>query len=492
MFHYSIYRTYSNITLEKKHIFFENFSKKCVFLYFIQLYQSFLKSTPFEKAAFMMHMKQKTLCKTVHQYNKELVTKEDMDKLIEIAEDYRIVKNYVFQRYGGIKSLNKIYPGYTIQKELTDSTFRKQLGLPSVYFNVAILDAMKAIKSQWARTKKKVLKRILNHPNFTDDEKHYLRFLLKVSNAFEMVLNDKEICLEPVLQEKYKMLSDGIDVKRLHSYLKRQVRKSHVIPIAKTTDGFSMTERAYRYGEHGIYITTKEKRRRVFVKLTDNNAYTRQLYIKLFPDAGDIELFIPVEMKCKAHRDYVNEIGLSVGMRTMLTTDKGHTYGEELGQYHALLAQWMRQKNTKEKNETNAGRKKYINVKNKRTEQLHSYINKEINRFIEIEKPKVIYVPKLPPTQKHYGRKDINYAVSTWQRGYIRKRLEQKCIQHSIDLVEVFGKDIGNVCSICNHLGKKEEDIFYCPVCDRHINLKVNAAENAKNRGMKSHEVDKS
>lgn len=439
-------------------------------------------------------MKEKSLCKTVHQYNKQPVSKEDMDKLLEIARDYQTIKNYVFQRYGGIKSLDKIYPGYTVQKELANTPLRKQLGLPTVYFNVAILDAVKNIKNQWERTKKQVLKRVNHHPDFTDDEKHYLRFLLKVSNAFAMVLNDKVIVLDVSLQEKYKSLSRGIDTKRLHSYLKRQVRKYHVTPMAKTADGFSLIERAYRYDAHGIFITTKEKRQRIFIELTDNNAYTRQLYIKLFPEEENIELFVPVEMKCRAHADYVNEIGLSVGMRTMLTTDEGHIYGEELGQYHALLTQWMRQKNANIASnlEDNFGRKKYTANKNRRTEQLHSYINMELNRLIETEKPKVLYIPKLPPTQKHSGQKEINYSVSTWQRGYIRKRLEQKCKQHSIELVEVFGKDISNVCCVCNEYGKKEDDYFVCRKCNSRINIKTNTARNVKNRGIKGKDLDKS
>lgn len=439
-------------------------------------------------------MKQERSCKTVHQYNKNPISKEDMDKLLEIAKDYMAVKNYVFQRYGGIKSLDKIYPGFTVQRELTDCTFRKQLGLPSVYFNVAILDAVKTIKNQWERTKKQVLKRINLHPEFSDDEKHYLRFLLKVSNAFAMVLNDKEILLDSALQERYEELSRDIETLKLHSYLKRQVRKYHVIPTAKVVDGFLLAERAYRYDTHGIFITTKEKRKRVFIELTDNNAYTRQIYIRLFPETGNVELFIPVEMKRKHHADYHSKIGLSVGMRTMLTTDEGHIYGEELGQYHALLSQWMRQQhiNFAMSGNVTSTRKKYLTNKSRRTEQLHSYINKEINRFIENEKPKVIYLPKLPPTQKHRGRKDINYSVSTWQRGYIRKRLEQKCKQHSIELVEVFGKDISNVCYVCNSFGRKVDDAFYCPVCDSRIDIKTNAAKNAKNRGIESDDFDKS
>lgn len=439
-------------------------------------------------------MIQRKLCKTVHQYNKQPISKEDMDKLLEIANDYKTVKNYVFQRYGGIKSLDKIYPGYTVQKELSVCSLRKQLGLPTVYFNVAILDAIKNIKNQWSRTKKQVLKRINAHPNFSDEEKHYLRFLLKVSNAFEMILNEKDVLLEPPLQEKYELLAEKLDVEKLHSYLRRQVRKNHVIPIAKTADGFSLTERAYRYDTHGIYITTKQKRQRVFVELTDNNAYTRQVYIKLFPEKRNIELFVPVEMKCRTHTDYVNEIGLSVGMRTMLTTDKGHSYGTKLGEYHALLAQWMRQQNTRYlyRNDGNMGRKKYLSQKKKQTEQIHSYINMELNRFIQIEKPKVIYVPKLPPTKKHGGKKEINYSVSTWERGYIRKRLEQKCIENSIELIEVFGKDISNICHVCNNIGEKEDREFYCPYCNSRIDIKENAAKNAKNRGIKGCDLDKS
>ena len=50
------------------------------------------------------------ICKTVHQYNKNPVSEGDMQKLLNIAEDYRKVKNYVYSRYDGIGSLAKIYP----------------------------------------------------------------------------------------------------------------------------------------------------------------------------------------------------------------------------------------------------------------------------------------------------------------------------------------------------------------------------------------------
>lgn len=72
-----------------------------------------------------------------------------MKKLQKIAEDYRTVKNEVYQRYGGKNSRSKIYLGDTVQKEMEQTELRKKLGIPAIYFNVVILDAIDDIKSQW-------------------------------------------------------------------------------------------------------------------------------------------------------------------------------------------------------------------------------------------------------------------------------------------------------------------------------------------------------
>ena len=138
-------------------------------------------------------MSSHTICKTIHQYNKLPISTEEMEKLLEIAEAYRKVKNYVYIRFGGIGGLSKIYPGYTAQNEMTKSGIRLSLNMPSVYFYLAVFDALGDIKSQWTRTKSKILELLNKNENFTSDEKHYLRFLLKVNNAFEQVLGGREI-----------------------------------------------------------------------------------------------------------------------------------------------------------------------------------------------------------------------------------------------------------------------------------------------------------
>lgn len=304
-----------------------------------------------------------TICKTVHQYNQALISKADMEKLLEIAEDYRKVKNYVYQRYSGPSSLPKLYPGYTIQNEMTESGLRSQLGLPSVYFYLAVFEALGDIKTQWTMAKANISRLAGQNENFSEKEKHYIRFLLKVSRAFEAVLNRQEIHLHGDMEKQYRYLADQIHEERLdklHSYLCRQARKQMVKRAVSRAEGFSISNKAYRYGDHGIYISIKEKRKRIFVPLTDNNHYQSQLYIKLYPEKQSIEIHVPIQTAVKEHRDYSNQVGISLGMNVMLTTDQGREYGEAFGDYHKEYAEWvrMRMRSYNQNREQNPGRKK--------------------------------------------------------------------------------------------------------------------------------------
>lgn len=425
------------------------------------------------------------ICKTVHQYNQDPVPEEVMRKLLEIAEDYREVKNYVYTRYGGIASLTKIYPGYTVQNEMTAVGLREKLGLPSVYFYLAVFDALGDIKSQWTRTKSKLSKLVSKNANFTPEERHYIRFLLKVNNAFDAVLNQKPIEMEQKLQKQYIDLAKQVDTGRMHRYICRQVRKYHVKLHTDVADGFCISERAYRYADHGIYISIKEKRKRIFVPLTDNKQYKCQSYIKLYPTERNLEIKVPVYVAVRSHRDYENQVGVAVGFYTMLTTDEGHRYGEELGAYQTEYSDWIRQQtgSYNRNRSSNPGRKKYNAKKQRFEEGLHSYINHELNRFLQTETPKVVYIVKLPKPHKGGVNKRINHSVAQWQRGYIRKRLTQKCREHSVAVIEVLGKDISNECSNCGAIGKKENGKFSCPVCSYEVEEKWNTARNVKKRG---------
>lgn len=430
-------------------------------------------------------MPPETICKIVRQHNKVPVPDEDMGKLLEIAKDYTKVKNYVYQRYGGIHSLSKLYPGYTVQNEMTRSGLRESLGLPSVYFYLAIFDALGDIKSQWAGTKAAVLRAIDCNESLDEKEKHFLRYILKVSQALEAVLDFSLPQLPGKLKQQYDQLSAAVDIHKAENYLRRQIRKHHAKPHTDQADRFSVSMKAYRYGDHGIYIAAKEKRKRIFIPLTDANCYTRQISLHLYPEENRLELRIPIDVAAKKHPDYERCVGISLGMAAMLTTDEGHRYGEELGKYQSRLSGWIREQNTiyNKNRDANPGRKKYYANKQRLEEQLHGYINQELNRFLREERPAVVYLPRLARPNGVSRIKKVNYSMSMWQRGYIRERLTLKCREQSVELAEVPGKGISRECSSCGAQGSRKEGRFLCPQCGYAGDGGENTARNAKKRG---------
>ncbi len=430
-------------------------------------------------------MPQGTICKTVHQYNSEPVPDAVMKKLVEIAKDYSSVKNYVYQRYGGIGGLSKIYPGYTVQNEMTASGLRARLGLPSVYFYLAIFDALGDIKNQWTQIKSRTEKCIRENANLTPEDRHYLRYVMKQSRCFESILLKQEIVLADEWKNSFAQVRSCVEEGQLNQYLRRQVRR-HIKKLhTDGADGFMVSGKAYRYDDHGIYLAIKEKRKRIFIPLTDNNRYTSQINIRIFPEEGNIVIHVPVETRVKQNENYHNTIGLALGIRNMFVTDQGNVYGEKFSEYQYALADFVREGNARyRKNKgNNPGRKKYMAGRDKLEATLHTYINTEINRMLKIEKPAVIYLPKLPQSSRAGINKKINNSISMWQKGYVRSRLTQKCREQSITLVEVFGKDISNECSQCGTIGKKTKDIFICNACGAKLPERENTAKNALKRG---------
>lgn len=288
-------------------------------------------------------MSEKYITKTVTQYSGRPLSEEELAPLCEIARDYRTVKNLVFERYGGIRSLPKLYPGYTIQNEMTASGLRQEMEMPSVYFYLALFDALGRIKSEWTRLKKRILKNISRNETLGGEDRHYLRFALKTDALYAAILNGKEVALPEEYANVYEQLRVQVDEKRMKQYLRRQTRNYHRKLHSTAADGFAISKRAYRYADHGIYITTKKKRDRVFIPLTDNNHYESQLYIKLFLEERRLEVKVPIQRKIRSHEDYRSEIGIALGMETMLTTDQGHEYGVAFGEYQQTYAQWIRQ-----------------------------------------------------------------------------------------------------------------------------------------------------
>ena len=129
-------------------------------------------------------------------------------------------------------------------------------------------------------------------------------------------------------------------------------------------------------------------------------------------------------------------------------------------------------------------------------------INHELNRFLQEEMPQCIYIVKLLKPQSGGANKTINHSAALWQSSYIRKRLEQKCREHSVEIREVLGRGISSECSHCGMSGvweksipwkesiprkksiPKKDGMFTCPACGESLEEKTNTARNVLKRGL--------
>lgn len=389
--------------------------------------------------------------KTVKQYSRPLPA-DKLNALYAVANDYMSIKNYVYEHYSGIGSLGKIDPGYTVQNEMTASGLRKRLNLTSVYFYRAIFDALQDIKMQWSRLRDKIRLLVMRNQNPSDLERQYVCWILKHPKLYTRVLQRKRTDLPPNFRNKQ------LNAHRLHNLICRLTRR-HKQPkcSADRCNSFSVTNRAYQYVDGGIRISTKVPNRRVFIPLTDKNQYDMQLLLK-FDRENRIVLHVPLEQRIKQNAVLEKQIEVRFGYGTMLHLANGNTYGDRLGEYLTQETQRLKQKNQCRQRlymqsklciehgdsrkalrimQNNLGQQKYSRQKRRADEAVKSYINSQINKMLQTEKPGMLIIPKREKIAYKMIPSELHAYLSRWLLGYIRRRLEYKCVQNNIQLVEM-------------------------------------------------------
>ena len=444
------------------------------------------------------------ICKAVHQYSKGKISRENMDVLMEIGHGCMVAKNYIYQRYGGIKSLVKVYSGYEVDSEVRSAGFREKIGLPSVYFSASVSRALGDIKIMWAQVKNGINDAVSRNERFSSEDRHYIRFVLKTDVCYWNILNRKSAPLPEKIQPAYEKVIAELGgeseqrVKNLNRYICRQTRKK--LHRQHTDNGlrFTIKKQGYRYGEldgeHGIFLATKINRQRIFIPLIDTNVYDRMLDISLNPQKKSIEIIIPIFVNTRQHEDYAGELGISLGLWDMITTSTGNVYGSSFGKMQQEISRFILEKNYRKETENASDTQKYQARKEKMDAALRNYVNMEINRMLEQEKPKTVYMAKLPRNSGMHTaeQRDVRqltkgtgdtHLLRMWKKGYVTERLQWKCQKNGIKIVEVIGRQIGRECSACGQTGYTHGEKFKCPICGFEENKKVNGARNALNRG---------
>lgn len=449
-------------------------------------------------------MENGTITKTVWQYSEKL-PEETMDFLRGVAKDYGKVKNNVYQKYSGISWLNRLTPVYTILNEMRSCGLREQLGLPVVYYELAVADAVRDIKTNWENLKNRLRTLVSQNANLTDNERQYIRTVLRMNNIYAAILN----C------EAYEMPQNAsgleADTRRLNNLIRRLTRKHLKRPTSIANNYFRISPAGYSYKNDMFCIVCRTPRKRIGIELKDDRQFDRQLVIYVREDS--IAIAVPLDKKVIHHPDYKNTLYAHVGNMTMMTLSTGREYGKELDRLVKPETARLSNKNAQrirsyrcyrksidegryreaEKiKENNLGKIKYNAQKQKARSQANDYINRELNRLIREEKPGLIVITR-PVTinRTSFYNSESNRTNSRSFQGYIRERLKFKAKLNGITIEEINSKGTGSICSGCGAKGVRSGNDFICGECGLNISIALNGARNIENK-YKANNKDKS
>ena len=438
-----------------------------------------------------------------------ILPEETMEALRGLAQDYGKVKDYVYGRYSGIANVDRLTPVYSILNEMRVCGLRQQLGLPAVYYELAIAEAVGDIKGMWSLLKNRIRGLINENENLSEEDRLYLRTVLKMNSTFAAILNRQEYEMPDKVRDM------EIDVRRLNNLLCRLVRRHLKAPKLQRADSFTVSPNGYRTEEEGLYLTGRIPRKRIFLPVKGIGEPGRQLRIILEEDRARIVL--PVDVRVRKRKDYTNIIYAYIGYTDMLTLSNGHVYGEALGGLVTPETERLSEKNKersriyaayeadKEKNrrtipesgittagqrtvseslkkkleENNLGRKKYDAQKRRARDKTQNFINGELNRMFREEKPGKIVItrPVTKDRAKSYS-KSLNRKMARSFRGYVREQIAFKCRLNGVELIEISSKGTGNICSACGSEGKRVKADFICGSCGYRSTIAVNSARN--------------
>lgn len=438
--------------------------------------------------------------KTIKQYSFPL---EKFEELKTIAIRYCAVKNYVTSRYSGINSIH-LLKKYRIEirnywmrdrQDLIDS-----FKLPARYWKMALDEAIANINSMWSNCKNRIKVALNKNDHLTDDEKHYIRYVLKADLIFQKILQKKPF------EKTEKMEELKIREKYIHNLICRYTRRyKGAIPHSYKSRSFMIDSAMYRYTSKSggsIEIMGIERNKRIFVTLKDKNVHSGNLRVVLRED-DTLELHRVKQIRVEESYPQSFELAVDKGYTSLFATDTDKEYGEILGEILTKETErlndvnkkrnkiWAQIKACKEVGEfakaerikrNNFGKVKYNHQKRRFREVTESYINHSIYQMIETEKPTIIICEELTFVAWYKKMcKAQKRKLARWVKGYMQERLEYIASLRQIEIRKVNPAYTSQICHKCGRFGTRDGKVFRCPQCGS-MDADINAAHNIHER----------
>ena len=440
-------------------------------------------------------MSAQQIVKTVIQYSYPL-TNEEKNSLNETGKVFNGARNYFYSRFSGIKSLVKTTKFYDTRNGLMKENLKNLVKIPARYWKLALANVLSNFKTLLENIRPKIRKASRNNINLNDEDRHYINTVIKNVKYLKDVLMLKK--QDNYLYEKFK-----VNFKKLNSLIRRYYRRyKGKVPYSVKNNFLILDSELYKYNKGKIKISTLIKRKRLAIKLKDKREFKCNLILK-WDEKLAIYGTVKTSIEYKAISE--NSVAIDKGYNALITTDSGRKYGTEYKFINTELIEKQVKKNKQRQRifnhlkklegkgnlekidnikKYNLGRKKQNGLSNKIRERSKSYINREIKKFFENEKPSEIIKEDLTwgkiGTKKR--GKGFRAKISRWEKGYLDNQIEWKALQRNIKITNVNPAYTSQICHSCGNFGKRNGEIFECEYCKTKYDADINAAHNIKLR----------
>lgn len=462
-----------------------------------------------------MSKKETTPLRTIKQYSKDL-SLNDFISIVELCEKYRCTRNYFYSRYCGIGNRDNLY-GHKqkIRDVLVKDGFDCEL--PARLWKSCLDDAVGGMKSMWSNMLNECSIRVSNHESLSDEEKHYIRYILLVPRLLDCVLNQRNFIVPTKINYK------SLDFVKLNTLIRRLIRLCKgKVPHSDEARSFILDSGSYSYKNDVICIQSLDKGKRINIPVNTKFKHDSTIRIVIDYENKRIEVHgtIPLKTQKKSIIDSKspNKVACDVNYTNVLTDNNGVVYGDKSNdlynkntnklqatiekrhkiqmQLNQLKAELVTCDNVDRRKallkkidnieRCNLGTKKYNNLKNSIRSAEKSLMRQAIRRMIAETSVTELVLEKFGVKGKSNNRiknGKVMYKLSSWQVGEIRDAIEYLSHVYGYSITYVNMAYTSQVCSHCGYLqGRSSTDKFTCKKCGTSLVTHHNSAININNR----------
>jgi hypothetical protein len=284
------------------------------------------------------------LKRTIRQYG-EVTEPSSLEQLLELARRYGLARNYFLSRYSGINSLD-LLPNHrkNIRDALMKTDVPKQFKLSARYWKNSLDESVGTIKSEWSNTKNRMRDAVSKNAGLSEDEKHYIYYVLKSPSIFKAILCRKSFDVP-------KNLPDIANrTHTIHNLIRRYARRyKGNISTMKKKNQVMVDSDMYNYclvdGQLFLEVAGLKKGKRLKIRLNDHNRHTGNLRIII--NGTRIVVCATTTVKTPAKRSKKKALGIDKGYTSLFATSSDKEYGKQLGVFMSKETDRLNIKNQK-------------------------------------------------------------------------------------------------------------------------------------------------